>query len=219
MTRFPTITLNDPAAKSSASIAPERGAIVTSFKVAGRELLYLDAATFEDPSKNVRGGIPILFPSPGKLVNDSWAIDGHKGSMKQHGFARTQAWTVLTSSDHQVSLQLLSDQATLEQFPFPFAATLNLELVGTRLRLSMAIENTGTEVMPFGLGYHPYFKVTDKSHASIETDATQQFDNLTKSTGPFRGFDLAAKEVDLHVLDQRMRHMPLHLADGSCIDV
>jgi galactose mutarotase-like enzyme len=55
---------------AEATIAPHRGAIVTSLRIAGRELLYLDRATFDDPSKNVRGGIPVLFPTPGKLAND-----------------------------------------------------------------------------------------------------------------------------------------------------
>ena len=219
VTRFPLITLCDSAANSTASIAPDRGAIVTSFTVGGRELLYLDQATFEDPAKNVRGGIPILFPSPGKLANDAWAQRGHKGSMKQHGFARTRAWQVLSSSSRQVALQLKSDAATLEQYPWPFVATLELELIGTRLRLKMSIANTGRETMPFGLGYHPYFLVTDKARAHIDTDATRQFDNFTKRVSAFTGFDLTAKEVDLHMLDQRARNMPLRLGDGASIDV
>ena len=83
----------------------------------------------------------------------------------------------------------------------------------------MQVENTGTTVMPFGLGYHPYFVVTNKRDARVETDATREFDNLTKVTGPFRGFDLTAKEVDQHMLDQTARHMPLIFGDGSSIDV
>jgi galactose mutarotase-like enzyme len=219
VSRFPLITLVDSAANSTASVAPDRGAIVTSFTVGGSELLYLDQATFEDPAKNVRGGVPILFPSPGKLANDAWEQRGHKGSMKQHGFARTRAWQVLSSSSRQVALQLRSDAATLEQYPWPFIATLELELNAMRLRFKMSIENTGREAMPFGLGYHPYFRVTDKARARIDTDATRQFDNLSKSVSPFAGFDLTAGEVDLHMLDQRARHMPLHLGDGSTIDV
>ena len=42
----------------SAKIAPARGALVTALNVGGKEILYLDRATFEDAPKNVRGGIP-----------------------------------------------------------------------------------------------------------------------------------------------------------------
>lgn len=52
------ISIADSAAETSATLAPWRGALVTSFKVRGQEVLYLDQETFEDPQKNVRGGIP-----------------------------------------------------------------------------------------------------------------------------------------------------------------
>ena len=130
MPQAPLITLTDPAAQSSASIAPERGAIVTSFKVGQCELLYLDQTTFTDPAKNVRGGIPILFPSPGKLINDTWQRDGQTGNMKQHGFARTKSWQVASVSERTATLQLQSDTETLAQYPWPFLATLEVSLSG-----------------------------------------------------------------------------------------
>src|SRR5438132_2165715 len=67
-----------------AEVVPERGGLVTRFRVQGRGLLYLDEATLADRSKNVRGGVPVLFPIAGK------APEG--GAMKQHGFARNRAW-------------------------------------------------------------------------------------------------------------------------------
>jgi D-hexose-6-phosphate mutarotase len=45
-----------------ATVAPSRGALVSSLQVGHKQVLYLDRTTFEDPSKNVRGGIPVLFP-------------------------------------------------------------------------------------------------------------------------------------------------------------
>src|SRR5438874_1631584 len=81
------VTLSDSSAKSEVVIAPKRGAIVTSFRVDGRELLFMDESTLHDPAKNVRGGNPVLFPAPGKLEGDAWAWGGRRGAMKQHGFA------------------------------------------------------------------------------------------------------------------------------------
>ena len=62
---------------------------------------------------------------------------------------------------------------------------------------------TGNSPMPFAFGIHPYFLVAaaDKAGARIATHATQAFDNVTKTIVPFRGFDLTANEVDLHLLD------------------
>src|SRR5579862_6316835 len=90
-----TIELSDADARSTVTIVPGRGAIVTRFRVGDRELLYLDEATLRDRTKNVRGGVPVLFPSPGRLNGDRFEQGGRSGSMKQHGFARDAAWDVL----------------------------------------------------------------------------------------------------------------------------
>jgi galactose mutarotase-like enzyme len=213
------IHLRDRQAESAAVIAPERGAIVTSFSVGRRELLYMDASTLHDRSKNVRGGIPVLFPTPGKLEGDAWQFGAHRGSMKQHGFARTMAWTVEAQDVQSVTLSLTSDSATLAQYPWPFRAELHVSVQGASLHLDTRIDNTGNEPMPFALGFHPYFQVADKSRARIPSGATRAFDNITKRTVPFNGFDLTRPEVDLHLIDHPDRHATLELDDGGHITV
>src|SRR4051812_14284875 len=174
----PLIELN--SAETSVTIAPSRGALTTSFRVRGRELLYLDRATFDDPQQNVRGGIPVLFPSPGKLDGDAWNYAGRQGAMKQHGFARTQSWTVIERRADSALLSLESNEQTLAQFPWKFRARLRFVVSQARLRLTMKIDNLSEAVLPFGLGYHPYFQVVDKARAHIDTAATRAFDNVSK---------------------------------------
>src|SRR5271170_3548910 len=94
-----------------ASLVPERGAIVTQLRLGGRERLYLDDATLTDSTKNVRGGIPLLFPSPGKLEGGRFTRGGKSGEMKQHGFARDLAWTVASAEAAQAVLTLRSSDA------------------------------------------------------------------------------------------------------------
>jgi galactose mutarotase-like enzyme len=224
-----TLELYDDDAKSQASLVPARGAIVTRFAVAGRELLYLDEATLRDPGKNVRGGVPLLFPSPGPLANDRFDRGGRSGSMKQHGFARNLPWQVGEAgvgaagaegaNAERVRLTLASNDATLAMYPFPFQVTLDVSLRGASLRLDVAVQNTGSEPMPFAFGIHPYFHVTDKAKARIATRATRAFDNVTKTVGPFHGFDLTAKEVDLHLLDHGSSASSLDFGDGRHLDV
>lgn len=205
------ITVIDPSANSHVTIAPERGAIVTSFAVSGRELLFMDHATLADRTKNVRGGIPILFPIAGKLANDSWQRGNRRGAMPQHGFARQLAWQVLSVSESKVSLELHSSAATLTQYPWPFFAVLTYSLAGARLHTSLRISNVGTEVMPFALGYHPYFVVADKSNARIATNGSRCFNNVTKQPERFNGFDFTAREVDVHLLDHKSNASALAL--------
>ncbi|MET0659427.1 MAG: galactose mutarotase [Steroidobacteraceae bacterium] len=213
------IHLDDPRAQSAAVIAPERGAIVTSFAVGGRELLFMDASTLHDRSKNVRGGVPVLFPTPGKLEHDSWRFGQRSGAMKQHGFARSEAWAVTTQGTQSVTLLLKSDATTLAQYPWPFSAELRIELRGTCLRFDTRVSNAGGEAMPYALGFHPYFQVQDKARARIPSRATRAFDNVTKTIVPFTGFDLTQPEVDIHLLDHPQPEATLQLADGAYITV
>jgi galactose mutarotase-like enzyme len=72
-------------------------------------------------------------------------------------------------------------------------------------------------VLPFALGFHPYFHVTDKARARVETPATKAYDNLTKQVGAFKGLDLTQPEVDLQLLDHGSSNCTLQLGDGARI--
>ena len=219
---IPTIELRDLEAKSRAVIAPARGAIAIEWSVAGDELLYLDEGTFLDREKNVRGGIPVLFPSPGKLLSDTFAYKGRVGTdLKQHGFARLMPWQVRESSGEALVLGLASDASTLTRFPWSFHAQLSFALHECSLRLQLSLQNTDTEPLPFALGYHPYFQVndSDKARVRIDSKATQAFDNVRKQIIPFTGFDLTQPELDLHLLDHNSQECSLVWPDGSVLRI
>lgn len=225
---IPTVELIDGGSASRAVVAPARGGIMTELALGGRELLYLDRATFEDRSANVRGGNPVLFPSPGKLAGDAWSASGAAGQMRQHGFARALPWSL---DDHGAAapggayarLTLRSSEATRAQYPWDFRAELTYTLLGRALRIDLRVTNEtggGAPPMPFGAGFHPYFAVSqaDKARASIETRATRAFDNTTKREAPFDGFDLTRPEVDLHLLDHGSTESSLSI-EGARIAV
>lgn len=214
--------LTDGDARSEVVVAPQRGALVTSFRVGERELLYLDPATLQDATKNVRGGIPVLFPTPGKLAGDAWSWGGRHGTLKQHGFARNLPWAVTGSSSSDsadVTLRLESNEATLADYPWSFSAELTFSLAGARLTIISRIMNEGDATLPFALGYHPYFRVTDKARARIDLTPTRVFDNVTKQTRAFDGIDLTAPEVDLHALDHPSSESALDFGDGSRLEL
>lgn len=195
------LALEDAA--SRVEVVPERGGLVTRFALDGREVLYLDAATLADPKKNVRGGIPVLFPSPGKLTNDRWSHDGHSGTLPQHGFARNVAWRVTSQSGMEVVLVLDSSVVSGETWPWPCVVEHRISLAGRTLRIDQRVQNTGEERMSFGLGFHPYFQLDHGSKASctVDTRARRAWDNTKKRNVDLERIDLASGEVDLHLLD------------------
>ena len=203
-------------------IAPARGGMVTRFEVDGAPVLYLDAASLVDPTKNVRGGIPVLFPSPGPLKGERFLRDGKSGRMKQHGFARQEAWSVIAQTEREVTLELASNDATRAQYPWELVARLRYALAGTTLTVETSLTNRSPTPMPFALGFHPYFHVPDaeKAQARIDTDATRAFDNVTKTMVEVHSFlDLTQKEVDLHLVDHKAYSAMLRRGDRDRIVV
>lgn len=221
---FARYQLIDDAANSRVEVIPERGAIVTSFRVGDREVLYLDPATLVDRTKNVRGGIPVLFPIAGKLANERYAVNGREYAMKQHGFARNSAWSVISQAHDasaQLTVGLVSSDATRAVFPWDFDVQLTFALVGDTLRIEQHYRNTSSEPMPLHAGFHPYFVVPDaqKAQTTISTDATRAFDNMRSVAEDFHGFDLTKPEVDTFLLDHTPRQTTLSRPDGQLVRV
>jgi galactose mutarotase-like enzyme len=209
-----TYALEDGEAR--VEVIPSRGALVTRMNVGGDELLYLDESTVVDPSKNVRGGIPVLFPIAGKLPGDTYPVGRQAYSMSQHGFARRLPWVVRQSEPEMLVLGLSSSEETLRQFPWRFDAQLTLSLDGPQLTIDFDVENRDERPLPVHLGFHPYFHVLDRSKAaaSVATDATRAWDNRQGKVVPFTGLDLTAPEVDLHLMDHSEAGTTLHRGLG-----
>jgi galactose mutarotase-like enzyme len=209
-----SIVLTDGAA--SAEVLPARGALVARFDVGETRVLYLDPATVADPTKNVRGGIPFLFPTAGRLQGDRY--QGRE--MKQHGFARNLPFTVERRDPRSLTLALRSSEETLARFPFAFRVELTFSLTGAELRIAQRYQNRGSEPMPLHVGFHPYFFVpdADKARARIATDATRAFDNVEKRDVSFAGPDFSRPEVDLHLIDHHGSHSALRLP-GATIEI
>jgi galactose mutarotase-like enzyme len=210
------VRLEDEATRAVVSIAPSRGGMVTRFSVGDVPVLYLDEGTLRDPAKNVRGGIPVLFPIAGKLPGDRYEVDGRAFTMKQHGFARNLPWTMVdesTADGASVTLGLEASAATLEQYPFEFSLRFTYRLRQGALSLEQRFENRGATPMPAHPGLHPYFYVPDaaKPGARVDTDATRARDNRTGLEGPVTlPIALAGQEVDLFLLDHKPRSTTLH---------
>lgn len=214
-----SIALVDTEAGSRVVIAPARGGLVTRFRVGDDDVLFLDEATLRDQQKNVRGGIPVLFPTPGKLEGDKWSYLGHSGQLKQHGFARDMPWRLArTATDDAAvcTLRLVSDADTHGMWPWEFDLEHRISLTGGTLHIEQRLHNPGHFLMPFGLGFHPYFRVpqADKTKTRIATRATRAWDNVKKTEVELHGIELSGEEVDLHLLDHKSSESALERPGG-----
>lgn len=199
---FETVELT--AGTTRASVIPARGALVSRFTVGGDDVLFLDRASLEDPSKNVRGGIPILFPFAGKPPPGS--------TLKQHGFARTLQWAVVRQEPSALVCALEPTAATRAAFPHEFRLELTVAVTDRQLRLGLVLSNAGATPMPVHFGLHPYFAVPleAKARAHVDTTATCAYDQRVGSTGALAPIDFSAGETDVHLLDHAAPRTVLH---------
>lgn len=223
MTPLETIVLESPTAGATAVIAPTRGGMVTRLSLRGRELFYLDEATLLDPTRSLRGGNPVLFPSPGPLAGGRFSWGGRSGSMPNHGLARQRPFSVVAVDGARTVLRLEADASTRAEFPWSFVLELRYALEGGELVMEARIENRDDTPMPFAFGLHPYFLVpgADKAKVVVPTPATRAWDNFGKRmvdvTEPI---DVGAEqEVDLHLVDHGSSEATLVLPDGARIVV
>ncbi|MGB5963700.1 MAG: aldose epimerase [Coleofasciculaceae cyanobacterium] len=198
---YESYILTDQDAQSRLEVVPERGGIITSWSIQGKDLLYLDTERFADERLSVRGGIPILFPICGNLPNNTYIHNERKYSLKQHGFARDLAWKVTdqtTSNQAGITLELNSNEQTLAVYPFQFQLAFTYQIKGNTLEIQQQYTNHSNEPMPFATGLHPYFATADKTKLEYKIPSTKYQDQISKEVHPFQGsFDLSQNEIDV----------------------
>ncbi|MFO0805809.1 MAG: aldose 1-epimerase [Gemmataceae bacterium] len=136
-----------------------------------------------------RSGHPILFPFPGRLRDGMLPANGRtyqlplNDSLKKHaihGFTPRNPWRVtgmLAKPDHASitgSFDLPTDlPAAVGSWPSDFALSVTYSLFADRLAVDAKVVNRGAERLPFGLGYHPYFRLPGVTDADVSGHVLQ----------------------------------------------
>ena len=199
--QYHTYILTDEDSKAQIEVVPERGGIITRWRIDNQEILCLDEAKYADPAKTVRGGIPILFPICGNLPDDKFNYQGQSYKLVQHGFARRIPWKVKETSTNNcasITIGIESNPETLSVYPFQFAVSYTYELRGNSLKIWQTYNNNSDVEMPFSAGFHPYFLVGDKQQLDVDIPGSQYTSNVSKKSNiPFEGnFDYQKDEID-----------------------
>jgi galactose mutarotase-like enzyme len=169
-THFPrsderVISLGD----TSVGILPDI-CLVSHFQVGAWPILY-----WAEETNNVkRWGLPLMIPNFGRLQNDLFAEKGT--TLPTHGFGRTLPWPVVEHSEHSITLQLESSEATLTSYPYDFSFKVHIAVGEGTLTYTLTMENRGEETMPIAPGFHPYFNVAQQDKAALVVNGLDGFD-------------------------------------------
>ncbi|ERI93961.1 aldose 1-epimerase [Clostridiales bacterium oral taxon 876 str. F0540] len=214
--KFQMFRLSEVSTNSSVEICTERGGIITSYKVNGEEIFYLDKETFYDEKSNIRGGNPILFPICGQLEQGKYELHGKEYKMKNHGVARTNAWKVIDTNingEASIKLSLKSTEITKEEFPFDFELIFTYTLKNGKLIIDQEYINNSEETMPIYAGFHPYFKALEKN-VSYDTDAENYLDYNDMKIKNYTGsIDLSNMVESAAFIDSKRNNISFKLND------
>jgi glucose-6-phosphate 1-epimerase len=127
----------------------------------GKERLFLSDNAIFDGSVAIRGGVPICFPQ-----------FAERGDLPKHGFVRTREWSVSTERTGDdfalVTMEITSDDATLDLWPHAFHAELALMVEADRIDMELCITNTGGTPFSFTGALHSYLRVAQVEEAVLE---------------------------------------------------
>lgn len=116
----------------------------------------------------------------------NWPADGHA----IHGFVADKpfAMTDQTAPANRAALTVSHEHTGHETgFPFPFRLTIRYELTAeTGLAVHTTVANTGSAPMPYGDGWHPYFRLANSVndlHLRLLSDIIIEVDSTFIPTG------------------------------------
>ena len=187
----------------SAAINPFGAELMHLRDAQGRELM-----TDADPAFWT-GHAPLLFPFVGRLSGDVLRLDGAEYPMKQHGFARRSAFTLVEQGTSHVRFRLEDDAETRAVYPFAFALDAAYAIEGTTLTIAITIANRGDAPMPASFGFHPAF-AWPLPYGAARADHRIVFDSDEPGTLVALKDGLAAPGERPSPLDGRV----LHLSDA-----
>jgi aldose 1-epimerase len=168
-------TLESKSLGHGFSVVPEAGANVLDIWF--EEQSVLDGfATPEELAGGHWGKSTLLFPFPNRLLDGKftyegvtyeWPINNAATGNAIHGFIRSEAFTVESTqvSGQGCSITLAVDYDGRHAFyPFPFKMEVTYRLGSDRsFGVSVRVENKANTHLPFGFGWHPYFRLVPQA--------------------------------------------------------
>ena len=168
----PTIALTLAAGEAIVEIVPDVGGAIASFRWRGADVLRPTPPEARAARDVRRHACYPLVPYSNRIASATLRHAGRDHALARnfgdsphaiHGVGWQRAWSTIAADATTARLALEHDRAGegAAAWPWPFRATqafsLRADARGAALSVRLAIENTGADPFPFGLGWHPFF--------------------------------------------------------------
>ncbi|EHZ2230986.1 aldose 1-epimerase family protein [Listeria monocytogenes] len=150
---------------------------------------------------------PVLFPTVGRLVDDTYLVDGKQYHLGQHGFARDRDFQVIEQTENTVRFELDADEDSLAIYPYKFKLSIIYTIEKNTVAVSYEVENTDNKRIYFSIGAHPAFHLpltdgTTFEDYYLDFGIEENLETLCLE-GPYRSGDIKK------IIDEPARYLPL----------
>ncbi|EAE2331227.1 aldose 1-epimerase family protein [Listeria monocytogenes] len=150
---------------------------------------------------------PVLFPTVGRLVEDTYLVDGKPYHLGQHGFARDRDFQVIEQTEKSVRFELDADEDSLAVYPYKFKLSIIYTIEKNTVAVSYEVENTDNKRIYFSIGAHPAFNLPLTDGTTFEdyylNFGTEENLETLCLEGPYRSGEIKK------VVDKPAQYLPL----------
>lgn len=125
-----------------------------------------------------------LVPFCNRIRDGAFIFEGHKVKLAPnlgnghphplHGQGWRKPWAVV---ENQAARAVLSYTHAADEWPWDYEAVLVYELRPAGLRCYLSVRNNSKNLMPAGLGFHPYFNRTRQTRLKARVDGLWRSDD------------------------------------------
>jgi aldose 1-epimerase len=163
-----------PASGSAANVLVSQGFNCFSWRPTladgPREMLWAEDGFETGDKRPSSGGIPLLFPFPGRIGGAKFDFGGRTYQLETgdafgnaiHGFVLNRPWRVIESDISRVVGEFqaaIDDRSVLAHWPSDFRIRVSYEVRATELVSNIEYANTGDGPLPSGFATHAYFRL------------------------------------------------------------
>jgi len=145
-------------------LCPRFGGAITRLRCAGRDVLRPATPRFFATGEAVESASFPLVPFSNRIENGELCFRGRRYRLPAnlpgephaiHGQGWQRPWQVVQTHPESAALVL---EHSLPETPFTYRARQTFSLHAWGLELGLELLNLGSQAMPAGLGFHPYFE-------------------------------------------------------------
>lgn len=191
----------------SVELVPAVGGVVRSFRAGDQPVFREGPSPITDAND---GGCYPLVPFSNRVRDGRFSFRGREVTLRPnllpqkhplHGQGWRSAWWAEDPRGREASM---SFDYQADDWPWPYRARQDVSLDEGGLTLRLSCRNTGTEPMPCGLGFHPYFPAGPETVLTTEVAGVWTIDEevMPVALEPSAGrYDLRERRVNGADLD------------------